>query len=124
MMVEQEETLKCENSIYLNKSWKLVNDYDFTMILFLKDHNESSNFDDMFECYGGKLEFPNHQFGFNPERGTAIIFPSNHYFLNKTNTPTYGDLFQVRLHFICTERFKYNPDNFKGNYLTWFKDLT
>lgn len=119
-----QEELRCENSHYFAKKWSVINEYDFTVIVFLKDHNDKANFDPDFECYGGKLEFANHRFGVNPERGTAIIFPSNQYFLNRTESPKFGELFQLRMHLICTKRFKYSPDNYKGNYTLWFKDLT
>jgi len=118
-----QEPLHCENSMYINKQWKIINDKDFTVIVFLKDYNNSKDFDNDFEVYGGKLEFVNHQFGFNPVRGTAIIFPSNHYFLNRTVSPMFGDLFQAKFHISCSTRFKYNPNNFAGNYKTWFGDL-
>lgn len=119
-----QEELRCENSHYFAKKWSLINEYDFTVVVFLKDYNDKANFDQDFECYGGKIEFANHLFGINPQRGTAIIFPSNQYFLNRTLTPKAGSLFQLRMHLICTERFKYSPDNYKGNYSIWFKDLT
>lgn len=119
-----QENARCENSMFIANAWKLTNNYDFTVIIFLKDYNASSNFDEEFEVYGGKLEFPNHQFGFSPQRGTAIIFPSNQYFINVTKSPEYGDLFQMRFHVVCSKRFKYDPKQFNGNYKTWFPGLT
>lgn len=120
----QDEVPRCENSIYSNNDWRIINDFDFTMILFLKDYNNSTDFDIDFECYGGRLEMSNHGFSFNPTRGTAIIFPSNQYFINRTETPTYGDCFQIRTHLICDKRFEYNKTDFEGNYKVWFDKLT
>ncbi len=119
-----QEDLRCENSQYIAKSWRIFNDYDFVVLIFLKDLNESTNFDRDFECYGGKLELPNHNFGINPERGTAIIFPANQYFLNRTLSPKFGDMFQIRLHISCEKRFKYSPSDYQGNYSIWFNNLT
>ena len=116
-----QEPVRCENSIYTNKKWSITNKNDFTVIIFLKSFNSSKNFDTDFECYGGKLEFPNHNFGFTPIRGTAIIFPSNQYFLNATKSPEISDMFQARLHITCEKRFQYSPKSYEGNYTTWFK---
>lgn len=115
-----QEQPRCDNSIYINKSWRITNDNDFTVIIFLKDYNDSTAFDDTFECYGGKLEIINHLFSFTPIRGTAIIFPSNQYFIHRTVSPQYGDAFQIRLHITCEERFKYDRMQYLGNYKTWF----
>lgn len=119
-----DEKQRCENSIYINNKWKILNNYDFTMIVFLKDYNDTPDFDEQFECYGGKLEIINHKFSFNPSRGTAVLFPSNQYFINRTTSPELGDAFQMRLHLTCENRFKYNKDDYQGNYSTWFKGLT
>lgn len=114
------EQTRCENSIYINSKWQIVNDNDFCMVVFLKDYNDSKNFDIDFECYGGKLNMVNHGFGFNPERGTAIIFPGNQNFINLTDPPKYGDALQIRTHITTVERYKYSPSLFPGNFKTWF----
>ncbi len=119
-----QEGQRCENSVYRQNAWSIVNDYDLTVIIFLKDYNKNSDFDEEFECYGGELEMINHAFTINPSRGTAIIFPSNQYFINRTVTPEYGDMFQMRFHVSCVDRMKYSPSDYRGNYSTWFKGLT
>lgn len=119
-----EESPRCENSIYNGKKWTITNDHDFTIIVFLKDYNQSQDFDEEFECYGGQLEMTNHGFSINPRRGTAVIFPGNQYFINKTQSPKYGDAFQLRTNIICSNRFVYNKDLYRGNYSIWFKGLT
>jgi hypothetical protein len=118
-----QEPSHCDNSIYSNKKWKRVIDYDFTVIIFLKDFNNNRNFDDDFECYGGQLEFLNHQFSINPVRGTAIVFPSNQHFLHSTKSPDFGDMFQLKLHLICDPAFEYNQADYQGNYKLWFDSL-
>lgn len=118
------ENLRCENSVYSNNKWHMINDHDFTAIIFLKDYNSETDFDVDFECYGGELAIQNHGFSIKPERGTAIVFPANQYFIHKTESPTYGESFQLRTHLICSEKFNYNPSDYEGNYKKWFKDLT
>lgn len=117
------EGIRCENSRYDDGKWSIVNRNDFTIIIFLKDHCETSDIDPEYECRGGKLEFSNHQFSFIPERGTGIVFPSNHYFLNSTTQSTLGDVCQIRLHFTCDTLFQYEPRNYEGNYTTWFSNI-
>ncbi len=119
-----EEAPRCENSVFNGKKWSIFNDYDFTVVVFLKDYNDKPDFDEEFECYGGKLQIINHAFSIAPHRGMAVIFPSNQYFINKTESPKYGDAFQLRMHLVCTERFKYNRHDYEGNYSIWFKGLT
>lgn len=117
-----QEKVRCENSAFINNSWKIINDYDFTVIVFLKSYNDTKEFDRDFECYGGKLEFLNHKFGFNPIQGNAIIFPSNQYFLNCTTSPKAADMLQLRYNLICDNKFKYDPTKYAGTYSDWFPD--
>lgn len=114
------EKARCENSIHINSKWQVVNDNDFCAIIFLKDYNDSKDFDMDFECYGGKLNMVNHGFAFNPQRGTLIIFPGNQYFINATESPKFGDAIQIRTHITSTKRYKYLPSEFPGNFKTWF----
>jgi hypothetical protein len=95
---------------------------DFTGVIFLSDYQEQVPFDDEYEVFGGKLEFYSHKFGFNPQRGTLIIFPSDPHFINATSPIQAGDLFQIRFHITCTQPYLYNPKNFPGNYTTWFNE--
>lgn len=111
---------RCENSMYSDGKWSLVNRNDFSIIIFLKDYCNTSDIDPEFECYGGQLEMPNHRFKFTPERGTAIIFPSNQYFLNRTVPSSIGDVCQIRTHITCTTRFLYDPQDYEGDYTIWF----
>ena len=117
---------------YINSTDK---DFEFEKAINLFDNfysklnnaileGEVMDFDEEFECYGGELEMINHAFTINPSRGTAIVFPSNQYFINRTVTPEYGDMFQMRFHVSCVDRMKYSPADYRGNYSTWFKGLT
>jgi len=113
----------CENSDYTSKKWVRTKDRDLTGILFLCDYHDHVPFDGDFEVYGGKVEFPQHQFGFNPNRGTLILFPSEPHFINGTTPIHAGDSFQVRFHVAASEPFLYDPADFPGDYTTWFEEI-
>jgi hypothetical protein len=114
---------QCENSHYLRKKWVRTLSRDLSAILFLSDYNDSENFDSDYEVYGGKLEFPQHQFGFNPERGTLIVYPSVPHFINATAEIKAGELYQARIHMSATTPLLYDPSKFPGNYTNWFNDI-
>lgn len=114
----------CENSNYLKKKWVRTYDRDFTCVLFLCNYNDSPQFDSEYEVYGGKLEFPQHGFGFNPERGTLIMYPSGPHFINANAAVEAGDLLQVRIHMACKLPYLYQPGDFPGDFTNWFKHLS
>lgn len=107
-----------ENCSILNNKLVRTKNIDFTAVLFLCDYT-TENISE-FECYGGKLEFPQFKFGFNPQKGTLIIFPSDVNFLNSTSQVLYGDLFQSRIQLTMTETFYFSINQFPGNYTNWF----
>lgn len=113
----------CDGSDYLRKSWVRTRDRDITAVLFLSDYRETAPFDPDYEVCGGKLEFPQHGFGFNPERGTLIFYPSTPHFINAVAPIQAGDLFQVKIHLATQVPFMYQPADFKGNYTVWFNDF-
>ena len=115
--------LVCDSSDYVSKKWVRTRDRDLTAILFLTDHRETVPFDPDYEVSGGKLEFPQHGFGFNPERGTLILFPATPHFINANAQINAGDLFQVRIHMATKRPYLYQPRDFPGNYTTWFTEL-
>ena len=113
----------CENSNYIRKKWVQTKDRNISAVLFLSDHNEIVPFDSEYEVYGGKLEFPQHHFGFNPTRGTLIVYPSGPHFINATANIAAGELFQARIHIATQTPYLYQPDKFPGDYRSWFKNL-
>lgn len=113
----------CENSNYVNKKWVKLRDRDLTCVLFFCDYQEKTPFDSDFEVYGGKLEFPQHRFGFNPQRGTLIVFPSGPHFINNTTPILAGDLYQVRFHVATVKQYKHDPKMFPGDYESWFETI-
>ncbi len=110
----------CENSDYLNKKWVRTKQRDISAILFFSDYNEAVPFDSDYECYGGKLEFPQHGFSFIPQRGTLIVYPSVPHFINATSMIEYGELVQARIHMATKLPYLYDPEQFPGSYKTWF----
>jgi hypothetical protein len=115
--------LLSENSEYLHNKWVKVRDRDLTAALFFSDFNENPPFDSEYEVYGGKLEFPQHQFGFNPQRGTLIVYPSDPHFINTTVKVHFGDLFQVKIQIASQVPLLYNPKKFPGDYRTWLTGI-
>ena len=113
----------CENSSYIRKKWTRIRDRDLTGLLFLSDYQEEVPFDRDYEVYGGKLEFPQHGFSFEPERGTLVVYPSGPHFINAFSEVFAGDLFVARFHFGTELPFLYNPAEFPGDYTSWFRDL-
>lgn len=115
----------CESSKRIGdkKTWARMKDRDFSCILFLSDYNQKAPLDPDFEVYGGKLEFPQWGFGFNPQRGTLIVYPSGPNFINVTSEILAGNLFQARFHFACKIPFIFKPTEFPGSYKEWFQEI-
>jgi hypothetical protein len=111
----------CENSAFIANEWRRMNNKDFVAILFLNDFREKVPFDPDYEVMGGKLQFPTHGFGFNPKRGTLVVFPGNENFIRSTSTIQVGQLHQVVFRFTCDRDYVYNKSQFPGNYEVWFK---
>ncbi len=110
-----------ENADFIQRQWVKTRNYDFTGVLFLVDHAQlPEEFDANFEVLGGKLEFPQHHFGFHAQRGSLVIFPSDPHFINLNSDIQAGELFQVRFQISTKEPFLYNPKQFEGNYAKWF----
>lgn len=112
-----------ENSKFIKNQWVRTRDRDLTGILFMSSYHDGSDFDSDYECYGGKLEFYQHKFGFNPQCGTLVIFPSVPHFVNVTAKVEAGELYQVRFHIAAQRPYLYDPSKFPGDYRTWFTGL-
>jgi len=110
----------CENCEYIENKWVKTKQRDFTGVLFLCDYNERAPFDTDFECYGGKLEFINHNFSFNPNRGTLVVFPSEPRFCNASSRVLAGDAYQVRFHLAAKTSYIHDMSLFPGDYRNWF----
>ena len=109
-----------ENSKFSDNKWVRYNANDLTCVLFLTDYQTNVPFDSNFEVYGGKLEFPQWGFGFNPQRGTLIVFPSDPHFINVTTKIQHGKLLQIRAHLTTATPFFYNSKQYSGSFKDWF----
>lgn len=113
----------CENAVFKRKRWLRVKDRDLTGVLWLKDYQEAPPFDIKTQVLGGKLEFPVYNFGFQPQKGTLIIYPSCERFISLTSAILVGELQCVRFH-ICGEGlWLYDPALYPGDFRTWFNDI-
>lgn len=112
----------CENSRYLRKKWVRTENRDLTAIVFLSDYQPTTPFDNDYEVYGGKLEFPQWGFGFNPIRGTMVVFPSDPHFINITTQIQAGELYQARIQMAAERPFTFDPKLYPGDYRVWFGD--
>ena len=113
----------CDNAKWVNKKWVKTKDRDFSAVLFLSDYQDNIPFDNEYEVFGGKLEFLQHQFGFNPERGTLIVYPSGPHFINAFSEVLAGDLYTARFFIAAQVPYLYQPAEFPGNYLSWFSNI-
>ena len=113
----------CENAVFKRKRWLKVKDRDLTGVLWLKDYQESPPFDMKTQVLGGKLEFPVYNFGFQAQKGTLVIYPACERFISLTSAILVGELQCIRFH-ICGEGlWIYNPEDFPGDFRTWFSDI-
>lgn len=113
----------CENAVFKRKRWLRVKDRDLTGILWLKDYQQSPPFDIKTQVLGGKLEFPVYNFGFQAQKGTLIVYPACERFISLTSAVLVGELQCVRFH-ICGEGlWIYNPEEYPGDFRTWFNDI-
>lgn len=112
-----------ENSDFMNGKWLRTRGRDFSGVLFLSDYQDTPPFEQEYEVYGGKLEFAQHKFGFNPKRGTLVVFPSDPHFINVTANILAGDLYQARIHIAAQAPYLYYPQNFPGDYTKWFNSI-
>lgn len=114
--------VQSDNSVKIKDKWLRVRNRDLTAVVFLCDFNDKPPFDSDFEVYGGKLEFPAFNFGFNSIRGTMVIMPSDPPF-NHVYSPVYeGHLFISKTFITLEQPFIYTRTNFPGSWSEWLKE--
>lgn len=113
----------CENAVFKRKKWLRVKDRELTGVLWLKDYQETPPFDINTQVLGGKLEFPVYNFGFQPQKGTLVVYPASERFISLTTEVLVGELQTVRFHVAATDFWLYNPDDYKGDFRSWFADV-
>lgn len=114
----------CEASVYKRKKWVRINDRALTAVLWLKDYQDQPPFDIPTQVLGAKLEFPVYNFGFQPQRGTLVVYPACERFISLTSPVLVGELQCVRI-YICPKDgvWMYDPDLFPGDFRTWFSNV-
>lgn len=119
----------CENSKYLKRKWLKFKDIDLTGILWLNEYNSEVPIDTRFEVYGGKLEFPQYNFSFVPQRGTLILFPAYPQFITCVSPILIGDLYQIKINIKLSKDgglWLYDPKHFPiqgNNYMqSWLQE--
>jgi len=115
----------CENAKFVRKKWVQYKDVDLVGFIWLKDFNENVPIDPRFEVFGGKLEFPVHNFSLVPQRGTLVLFPAGPHFITVISPVLVSDLYQIKLN-VCIQpkgggRWFYQPSNFPGSWQQWFE---
>lgn len=113
----------CENAVYKRKRWIRINDRDLTGVIWLKDYADAPPFNIERHVYGGKLEFPVYNFGFQPQIGTCVIFPSSERFISVTSSIQVGELQLAKFHITGEGVWLYDPEDFPGDFRTWFADV-
>lgn len=120
---KQAEPPHCESSVYKRKKWVKIKDRDLTGILWLKNFQSQPPFNLKNDVLGGKLEFPVYQFGFQAQKGTLVIYPAGERFISLTTPVLVGELQCVRFHIAAEGIWLYKPDDFEGDYRTWFSHI-
>jgi len=116
-------TATCDNSTRIKDKWLRVHNRDLTALVFLCDYNDKPPFDSEFEVYGGKIEFPSHGFGFNPVRGTMILYPSDPHFTHVFSKIGMGELFISKTFIQLDPPLIYSPRNFPGTWQQWLEQV-
>lgn len=126
---KQAEPAHCENAVFKRKKWIKVKDRDLTAIIWLKNYQESPPFDQATQVLGGKLEFPVYNFGLQPQKGTMVVYPANERFISLTTAVLVGELQCIRIHIAGGTgedgqgSWVYQPNDFPGDFRTWFADV-
>lgn len=115
----------CENAKYIRKKWIQHKDIDLVGFIWLKEYNDSVPLDVRHEVFGGKIEFPVHDFSLVPQRGTLVLFPAGPHFITVISPILVSDLYQIKLNVSITqkggEQWIYQPQSFPGRYQEWFE---
>lgn len=110
---------QCDNSTRIKSKWLRVHNRDLTALTFLCDYNDKPPFDSDFEVFGGKIEFPSYGFGFNPIRGTTIIFPSDPHFSHVFSPVQLGEMYITKTFITLQSPLLYSSNNFPGTWKEW-----
>ncbi len=113
----------CDNSSYVVSKWMKTHARDLSGILFLNDYQNRVPLDEKTESFGGQVEFPQHKFTFNNQRGTLIVFPSGPQFIQYVTPVHIGNAYMVKFFVVAEQMWIFDPKKFPGNYLKWFESV-
>lgn len=112
----------CDNSKFYNNVWIRTSAVDFTSLIFLQNTADHTPLDPRYEIFGGRYEFPQYNFGFNPTTGVMITHPSDPHFINGFSTPIGTDLFVIKIKYSCNDLYLHDPKKFPGDITCWFNN--
>lgn len=115
--------MHAENAMRAADKWIRTKDRDITCVIFLSDYQGVPPLDEDYEVYGGKLEFPQHGFGFHAQRGTMIAFPSDPHFINGVASIMAGNLYLAKFHIATDTPLYYDHKQFPGTFRDWLKEF-
>lgn len=117
------EEAQCYNAVYKRKKWVRINDRALTAAIWFKDYQDQPPFNLDTQVYGGKLEFPVYNFGFQPQVGTLVVYPACERFISLTTSVQVGELQLARIQLHAEGLWIYDPAAFPGDYRTWFNAI-
>lgn len=101
--------------------WIKTADVDLFGVVFLTQaFSHAETFDPNFNVMGGNFEFPNFQFGFKPEPGTLVVYPSAPNFASAITAVKLGELYMLRIRMSTRVPYTYQPHMFPGKFTDWF----
>lgn len=114
----------CQNAKYLRKKWVKIKDVDLTAVLWLKDYQDQVPFDNGNEVFGGKMELPMYNFSLVPQKGTLVVFPAGPHFITAVSPVMVGTLTQARINISVKQPYIYQPADYPGSYIQWFREYS
>ena len=113
----------CDGYSYLHQKWVRTRPRDISCMIFLNETNLEPPFDNQFEIFGGKIDFPQHQFGFNHNRGALVCHPSTPHFIHEMRPVTIGAAYIMKWYIKTETIYIHDPKLFEGDYTEWFKEI-
>lgn len=119
----QQQPPQAENSKFLRKKWVKVYNRELTGIVFLSQYQDQGTLDPACDVYGGKIQFPQHDFSLQSETGSLVIYPSYPHFVSVISQIDLGNLYLARFHIAAKEPWLYDPKQYQGTYKEWFEKI-
>lgn len=117
---------------FSRKKWVRVSDKSLTGFIWLVDANSRPPFNPESQVSGGKLEFPQYNFGFDAQAGTLVLFPATPYFVYAMSPIAAGTLNVIKITESAFDQrgdfiWSYDPAKYplagKNPLEVWFKEF-